>query len=230
MIGIWNSVSTNKECGIEYLESGIHRMKSRIQDCLGLPCMRQLTCYDNWHLYHFPLTGSVCSLGLYITLKNVIFSPQKRSTPFSGLYEDTVTVSSYRLPLAPQNQTLPNLTHDSHPNYKKHPPSFNGEEGEMKWKCWWPGRIPLISIGVLLFYPLPSSTQCSNKAATNFSDIAYLVPWKEQHNRSLIDLVTVFDAILTSRQMSEKLQWLSENLMLNNFRRTAVLKKMWFVN
>ena len=93
MIGIWNSVSTNKESGIEYLESGIHRMKSRIQDCLGLPCMRQLTSYDNWHLYHFSLTGSVCSLGLfrlYITLKNVIFSPQRRSIPFNGLYEDTM--------------------------------------------------------------------------------------------------------------------------------------------
>ena len=31
MIGIWNSVSTNKECGIEYLESEIHSIKSRIQ-------------------------------------------------------------------------------------------------------------------------------------------------------------------------------------------------------
>ena len=40
-----------------------------------------------------------------------------------------------------------------------------------------------------------------------------------------IDLVTVFDAILTSRQTSEKLQCLYENLMSNNFRRTAVLKK-----
>ena len=34
MIGIWNSVSTNKECVIEYLELGIHTMESRIQDCL----------------------------------------------------------------------------------------------------------------------------------------------------------------------------------------------------
>ena len=42
---------------------------------------------------------------------------------------------------------------------------------------------------------------------------------------SEIDLVTVFDAILTSRQMREKLQCLYENLMSNNFRRTAVLKK-----
>ena len=41
----------------------------------------------------------------------------------------------------------------------------------------------------------------------------------------LIDLVTVFDAILTSRQTREKLQGLYENLMSNNFRRTAVKKK-----
>ena len=41
-----------------------------------------------------------------------------------------------------------------------------------------------------------------------------------------IDLDTVFDAILTSRQMREKLQCLYENLMSNNFRRTAVLKKI----
>ena len=41
-----------------------------------------------------------------------------------------------------------------------------------------------------------------------------------------IDLVTVFDAILTSRQTREKLQCLYENLMWNNFRKTAVLKKI----
>ena len=40
-----------------------------------------------------------------------------------------------------------------------------------------------------------------------------------------INLVTVFDAILTSRQMLEKLQCLYENLKSNNFHRTAVLKK-----
>ena len=27
--------------GIKYLESGIHGMESRIQDCHGFPCMRQ---------------------------------------------------------------------------------------------------------------------------------------------------------------------------------------------
>ena len=41
-----------------------------------------------------------------------------------------------------------------------------------------------------------------------------------------IDLVTVFDAILTSRQTREKLQCLYENLMSNNFRKTALLKKI----
>ena len=46
----------------------------------------------------------------------------------------------------------------------------------------------------------------------------------------LIDLVTVFDAILTSRQTREKLQCLYENLMSNNFRKTAVLKKISIVN
>ena len=46
----------------------------------------------------------------------------------------------------------------------------------------------------------------------------------------LIDLVTVFDATLTSRQTSEKLQCLYENLMLNNFRKTAVLKKISVVS
>ena len=40
-----------------------------------------------------------------------------------------------------------------------------------------------------------------------------------------IDLVTVFDAILTSRQTCEKLQCLYENLMSNNFTKTSVLKK-----
>ena len=39
---------------------------------------------------------------------------------------------------------------------------------------------------------------------------------------SAIDLVTVFDAILTNRQKCEKLQCLYENLMSNNFRTTAV--------
>ena len=53
---------------------------------------------------------------------------------------------------------------------------------------------------------------------------------KGSSQRSEIDLVTVFEAILTSRQTHEKLQCFYENLISNNFRRTAVLKKIWFVN
>ena len=45
-----------------------------------------------------------------------------------------------------------------------------------------------------------------------------------------IDLVTVFDAILTIRQTCEKLQCLYENLMSNNSLKTAVLKKISIVN
>ena len=45
------------------------------------------------------------------------------------------------------------------------------------------------------------------------------------HIIDLIDLVTVFDAILTSRQTREILQCLCENLISNNCRKTAVLKK-----
>ena len=46
-----------------------------------------------------------------------------------------------------------------------------------------------------------------------------------------IDLVRVLEAILTSRQSREKLQCLYENLMLNNFLKTAVgSKKTWIVN
>ena len=41
-----------------------------------------------------------------------------------------------------------------------------------------------------------------------------------------IDLVTEFNAILTSRQTGEKLQCLYENLMSNNFRKTALLEKI----
>ena len=49
----------------------------------------------------------------------------------------------------------------------------------------------------------------------------HFCPWVKE----VIDLVTVFDAILASRLTREKLQWLCENLMSNNFRRTALLKK-----
>ena len=40
----WNPESTELESGIQYSESGIHRVESRIQDCHGFPYMgRQVT-------------------------------------------------------------------------------------------------------------------------------------------------------------------------------------------
>ena len=45
-------------------------------------------------------------------------------------------------------------------------------------------------------------------------------------NVPLIGLLTVLEAILTSRQPREKSQCLYENLMSNNFRKTTVLKKI----
>ena len=50
------------------------------------------------------------------------------------------------------------------------------------------------------------------------------------HQTCLVDLVTVINAILRSTQTREKLQCLYENLISNNFCRTAVQKKIWFVN
>ena len=47
----------------------------------------------------------------------------------------------------------------------------------------------------------------------------------QSFEKCVIDLVTVFDAILTCRQTREKLQCLYENLTSNNFRKTALLKK-----
>ena len=38
----WNPESTVLESGIQYPESGIHRMESRIQDCPGFPYMGRL--------------------------------------------------------------------------------------------------------------------------------------------------------------------------------------------
>ena len=53
-----------------------------------------------------------------------------------------------------------------------------------------------------------------------------LIKVRKKHSvLAQIDLVTVFDAILTSSQTREKLQCLHENLMSNNFRITAFLNK-----
>ena len=61
------------------------------------------------------------------------------------------------------------------------------------------------------------------KGNKNYAESAEGSSYRES---TVIDLVTVFDAILTSRQTREKLQCLYENLMSNNFRGTAVLKKI----
>ena len=38
----WNPESTELESGIQYSESGIHRVESRIQDCRGFPYMGRI--------------------------------------------------------------------------------------------------------------------------------------------------------------------------------------------
>ena len=40
----WNPESTELESGIQYSESGIHRVESRIQDCHGFPYMGRHVC------------------------------------------------------------------------------------------------------------------------------------------------------------------------------------------
>lgn len=67
---------------------------------------------------------------------------------------------------------------------------------------------PIVGVVLTLFLPLqPSPTY------TLTTMIFYV---------HVIDLVTVLEAILTSRQTLEKLQRLHENLMSTNFRKTAV--------
>ena len=84
----------------------------------------------------------------------------------------------------------------------------------------------------------------SNFSAFKFSNVSYCFAIKAikhkiskvftvtcvfvqiEQSSCTIDLATVFDAILTSRQTREKLQCLYENLMSNNFRKTALLKKI----
>ena len=47
MIGIQNPSSADKESWIQYLESGIHSVEFRIQDCLGFSYMGRLFVYKN---------------------------------------------------------------------------------------------------------------------------------------------------------------------------------------
>ena len=70
------------------------------------------------------------------------------------------------------------------------------------------------------------STNVNNDVTINPPTARFEISLETGSVLGRIDLVTVFDAILTSRQRCEKLQCLYENLMSNNFRKTAVLKKI----
>ena len=59
-IGIWDPGSTDKESRIQYLESGIHGVESRIQDGLGFLYMwRRIKCYD-WKLCFLDSRNCYC--------------------------------------------------------------------------------------------------------------------------------------------------------------------------
>jgi len=64
---------------------------------------------------------------------------------------------------------------------------------------------------------------CSRVPPGVYATYSPLPVIKGLHEVLVIDLVTVLEAILTSRQLPEKLPCLYENLMSNNFRKTAVL-------
>ena len=97
-----------------------------------------------------------------------------------------------------------------------------------KWNCP-PGKLFYGPTPSLLEFPGPLTPHppgISNSLRGRGLDIF----WNHTLFLSSIDLVTVFDPILTSRQICEKLQCLYENLVSINFRKTAVLKKISIVN
>ena len=65
-----------------------------------------------------------------------------------------------------------------------------------------------------------------NRVNRRHPDVDQLFPTLFCTSAFEIVLVTVLEAILTSKQPREKLQCLYENLISNNFRKTAVLKKI----
>ena len=86
----------------------------------------------------------------------------------------------------------------------------------------WTGKILMYHAGLVYVCPLlyiPRTKIKPFKIACFFANA---------DNKT--DLVTVFDAVLTSKQMCEKLHCLYENLMSNNFRKTALLKKISIAN
>ena len=99
-----------------------------------------------------------------------------------------------------------------------------------------PGNVSIVCNMVVTKFFFSISEQNNPKivrkyrAAWNFLQIYFETLSDYASRIIIIDLVTVFDAILTSRQTREKLQCLYENLMMNNFRKTAVVKKISIVN
>ena len=87
----------------------------------------------------------------------------------------------------------------------------------------------LLGVVASVCTPLPTRTQ---QLPTLLAQQCWelLRPFARSLRVRHIDLVTVLDAILTSKQTGEKLQCLYENLMSNNFLKTAVLKKISIVN
>ena len=65
----------------------------------------------------------------------------------------------------------------------------------------------------------------SSNGGCNYGSRQFLKLSRGTYSKS-IDLVTVLEAILMSRQSCEKLQCLYENVMLNNFHKIAVLRKI----
>ena len=84
----------------------------------------------------------------------------------------------------------------------------------VRMNTWW--RIQKDAMWFILFLVFFSSKIYLTLTYSYFEKYYWLPP--------LIDLVTVFDAILTSRQTREKLQCLYENLMLDSFSRDFLSK------
>ena len=92
---------------------------------------------------------------------------------------------------------------------------------------YWGSFIWLLQVTYLVF----SVTKSHKKIPVMALGVIYCLAMMFAQCRGCrIDLVTVFYAILTRGQTCEKLQCLYENLMSNNYRKTAVLKKISIVN
>ena len=69
-------------------------------------------------------------------------------------------------------------------------------------------------------------TQIGRNKTKDLGRVVYYKVRTEVMESLGIGLITVFDPILTGKQVGVKLQCLYENPMSNNFRKTSVLKKL----